>query len=266
MRHGPNGKKCELWLRLRALIQHRLRKLDNQSSRVLLLPTQIPLCGKLTLQDETQRVPKRGLGSRSMKRKRIPLLFFFVLLFFYGCATPQKAIYLAPSFEQKNVDLITILPIVDARAQSWFEIKESDLQQIVYPAAEGVLIEKGYSVEYSEDVAGIHCLKFGRTSKLESECLRTVGPPNSRWVLVLFLNDFRMRTAYGGAVSTKMSGILIDRKEGLMLWRDLEYTGLSQRELVGKNMDTFLARDVIQNCSLKLIGSLPKKRAHPKGS
>lgn len=74
-----------------------------------------------------------------------------------------------------------------------------------------------------------------------------------------------MRTAYGGAVSTKMSGILIDRTEGLMLWKDLEYSGLSQRELVGKNMDTYLGKDVIHNCSLKLIGSLPHKGANPKG-
>ena len=193
------------------------------------------------------------------------LYLLFPVFFFNACATPQKAIYLTPSFDQKNVDLITILPIVDARAQRWFEIKESDLQQIVYPAVEGILVQKGYSVKYSDDVSGIQCLKFGRASKLTSECLQKVGPPDSRWVLVLFLNDLRMRTAYGGAVSTKMSGILIDRTEGLMLWRDLEYAGLSQRELAGKNMDTYLGKDVIHNCSLKLIGSLPQKGANPKG-
>ncbi len=88
---------------------------------------------------------------------RNSLGYFLSLFLFVSCATPQQAIYLTPSFDKKNVDIITILPIVDARAQRWFEIKESDLQQIVYPAVEAVLIQKGYSVEYSDDVSGIQC-------------------------------------------------------------------------------------------------------------
>ena len=191
----------------------------------------------------------------------LPYLLLLVFPFLHSCATPQEATYLVPSFDQKNVDVITILPIVDARTQRWYEINESDLQQTVSPDVEGALIEKGYSVEYSGDDAGIQCIKFGPTSKPESECLQKVGPPQSQWVLVLFLNDFRMRAGYGGAVTVKMSGILFDRKEGLMLWRDLEYAGLSGSGVVSEDMDPFLTRDVIHNCALKLIDSLPKKRA-----
>ena len=36
-------------------------------------------------------------------------------------------------------------PIVDSRAQRRFEIKESDLQQMIYPVVEAGLIEKGYA-------------------------------------------------------------------------------------------------------------------------
>ena len=190
---------------------------------------------------------------------RIYLLCFISLFLIVGCAAPQKAVYVAPSFEQVNVDTITILPIVDSRAQRKFEVTESALQQIVYPVVETGLSEKGYTIEYSNEIGKGQCLKFGRSANLESDCLRNVGPPNSRWILVLFLQDFQMRSPYGGAASAKMSGLLFDRSEGVMLWRDLEYAGLSQRELVGKNKDTLIANDVLQICTSKLIGSLPKK-------
>ena len=202
---------------------------------------------------------------RLLKGMRIPLWFFLSLFLFVGCAAPQKAIYLAPSFEQLKIDTITILPIVDARTQRKFEIDESELQKIVYPVVETGLNEKGYTMEYSDEIGRIQCLKFGHSTNLESDCLRNVGPPNSRWVLVIFLQDFQMRTPYGGAVSAKMSGVLLDRSVGLMLWRDLEYAGLSQRELVGENRNTLIANDVIQLCTGKLIASLPKNRFHPDG-
>ena len=193
------------------------------------------------------------------------LLCLISLLLIGGCAAPQKAIYVAPSFEQLHVDTITILPIVDSRTQRQFEVTETALQKIVYPVVETGLSEKGYTIEYSNEIGRVQCLKFGHSANLAPDCLRNVGPPNSRWILVLFLQDFQMRSPYGGAASAKMSGVLFDRSEGLMLWRDLEYAGLSQRELVGKNKDTSIATDVLQICTSKLIRSLPKKSSTPQG-
>ena len=185
--------------------------------------------------------------------------FSFSLILLTGCAEPQRATYVAQSFEQIPVSTITILPIVDGRQQRQFEFNESELQQIVYPVVEAGLHKKGYSIEYSDDIAGVRCLKFGRSTNLKPECLQTVGPPNSQSVLVLFLQDFQMRTPYGGAVSAKISGVLFDRPKGLLLWRDLEYAGLSQRELVGPNRNTLITNDVIQLCVEKLIASIPKR-------
>ena len=195
----------------------------------------------------------------------ISALYILLVLLTAGCASPQKAIYLAPSFNEQDIKTITVLPIVDSRAQRYFDVKESELQNIVYPVVETGLSDKGYGVEFSDDTTGLQCLKFGRTRNVDTDCLRTVGPDNSRWVLVLFLQDFQMRATYGGAVSTKMSGVFVDKTDGAMLWYDLEYTGLSQRELVGKNRDTALAKDVIQNCALKLIDSFPKKNPSSSG-
>jgi len=195
---------------------------------------------------------------------RIPLGSILGLILIVGCASPQKASYVAPSFDQVNVDTMTVLPIVDSRPQRKFEIDESELERIVYPVADSGLNEKGYRVEYSDDSAGVQCLKFGRSLNLESECLRKVGPPTSRWVLVLFLQDFQMRTPYGGAATSKMSGILFDRSEGLMLWSDLEYAGLSQRELVGRGRNRSLTKEVLEISTGKLISSLPKRSSTPE--
>ncbi len=195
---------------------------------------------------------------------RIPLGSVLGLILIVGCASPQKASYVAPSFDQVNVDTMTVLPIVDSRPQRKFEIDESELQRIVYPVAESGLNEKGYRVEYSDDSAGVQCLKFGRSLNLESECLRKVGPPTSRWVLVLFLQDFQMRTPYGGAARATMSCILFDRSEGLMLWSDLEYARLSQRELVGRDRNRSLTKEVLEISTSKLISSLPKRSSTPE--
>ena len=196
---------------------------------------------------------------------RIRLLSFISLYLIVGCATPQKAIYVAPSFDQVNIDRITILPIFDARSQRPFEIKESDLQRVVYPTLETGLSKKGYTFDYSNEIGRPQCLKYGRSSDLAPDCLRNVGPSSSRWILVLFLQDFQMRSPYGGAVSAKMSGLLFDRAEGKMLWRDLEYSGLSQRELVGKNRDTLIENDVLQLCTSNLISSVPQKSSTSQG-
>ena len=181
-----------------------------------------------------------------MKKLNIPWSYLICLIVFSGCASPQKATFVAPSFNQAHIDTITVLPIVDSRTQRKFEIDESKLQQIVYPVVESVLKEKSYGVEYSEDSTGVQCLKFGRSLNLESECLRKVGPPTSRWVLVLFLQDFQMRVPYGGAATAKMSGLLFDRSKGLLLWSDLEYAGLSERELVGPGRNRSLSHEVLE--------------------
>ena len=208
-----------------------------------------------------RNIPSMG---RVAEKMRVPLGYFLGLLLIVGCASPQKARYVAPSFDQLNVDTMTILPVVDSRPQRKFEIDESELQRIVYPVVESGLNEKGYRVEYSADMAGVQCLKFGRSLNLESECLRTVGPPTSRWVLVLFLQDFQMRTPYAGAATAKMSGILFDRSEGLLLWSDLEYAGLSQRELVGPDRNRSLTQEVLKISTSKLISSLPQKSSTPE--
>lgn len=192
-------------------------------------------------------------------------LSFISLILLMGCASPQKAIYLAPSFDQLHVDTITLLPIFDARTQRKFEIDEFQLQQIVNPVVETGLNEKGYTMALSNEMGRVQCLKFGHSTNLEPDCLHKVGPPNSRWILVIFLQDFQMRSPYGGTASAKMSGVLFDKSEGVMLWRDLEYAGLSQRELVGENMKTLIVNDVIQLCTGKLIDSLPRKISNSKG-
>ena len=196
---------------------------------------------------------------------RIRFLSFIYLLLIVGCATPQKAIYLAPSFDQINVDKITILPVFDARSQRLFDVKEADLQRIVYPTLENGLSQKGYTFDYSDEIGRGECLKYGRTGNLDPDCLRNVGPSDSRYILVLFLQDFQMRSPYGGAASAKMSGLLFDRTEGIMLWRDSENSGISQRELVGKNRNTLISNDVIQLCTGKLISSVPQKSSTPPG-
>ena len=199
-----------------------------------------------------------------MRKLSIPWSYLICLLVFSGCASPQKATFVAPTFEQAHIDTITVLPVVDSRTQRKFEIDESKLQQIVYPVVESVLKDKSYGVEYSEDSTGVQCLKFGRSLNLESECLGTVGPPTSRWVLVLFLQDFQMRAPYGGAATAKMSGLLFDRSEGLLLWSDLEYAGLSERELVGPGRKRSLSHEVLEISTRKLITSLPKKKSTPE--
>jgi hypothetical protein len=206
---------------------------------------------------------KPSMG-RFVEKMRVPLGYILGLILIVGCASPQKARYVAPSFDQVNVHTITILPIVDSRTQRMFEVDETELQRIVYPVVESGLNEKGYRVEYSDDIAGVQCLKFGRSLNLESECLRKVGPSTSRWVLVLFLQDFQMRTPYGGAATAKMSGILFDRSDGLLLWSDLEYAGLSQRELVGPDRNRSLTIEVLEISTRKLISSLPKKSSTPE--
>lgn len=133
------------------------------------------------------------------------------LFLFIGCASPQKALYLDPEFEKMNIDTITILPIVDSRTQRKLEISESKLQQIVYPIIATGLNEKGYTLEYGNETAGIQCLKFGRSSNI---------PPIPDGFWPFFLQDFQMRTPYAGAVAAKMAGIVFDRKKGKMLWRD----------------------------------------------
>lgn len=193
--------------------------------------------------------------------RRCPLWCLLVIVLMVGCAAPQKAIYLAPTFGQVHVDTITLLPIVDSRTQSQFGIDEPLLQNLINPVVETGLNAKGYKVEFSSDSRGVQCLKFGRSPKLTPECLRSVGPPSARWVLVLFLREFQMRSPYGGTSTAKMFGILLDRSDGLMLWSDLEYAGLSQRELVGMNRNRSLSKEVIQICARKLINSLPQKKS-----
>ena len=186
---------------------------------------------------------------------------FLGLIFMTGCISAQKPMYLAPSFKLFDIQTITILPVLDSRAKGGTEIEQFELQEVVNPIVEADLKKKGYDIEYSNEFGGDQCLATDDSMNLATECIRSLGPQNSTWVLVIFLEDFQRRKAFGSGVTVRMSGVLLDKSQGLALWRDQTHAGRGRGGLVGMAMDGLLDKEVMQECTRNLFSSLPPSKS-----
>jgi hypothetical protein len=116
---------------------------------------------------------------------------------------------------------ISVLPIVDARAGRKTYVKMEAIQEIVV----GRLKKKYYSAAAAATSGEAGEIAIEDMDSPRPAYVKTLGPANERWVLVIVLTDvnsggLKNNSFLGslGSSNAELSGFLFDKEKGVMIW------------------------------------------------
>lgn len=188
--------------------------------------------------------------------------FFTLGVFFVGCAGPRTPIHLDPSFSKRQIDVITLLPIVDIRKDKSFEI---DLEEKIRVPVQEILEEKGYSVTTPRIFAEGSQPSAEEISEMDVSELSMLGPSNSDFLLLVYVED--VSSTYAVISSTfkiETAATLIDRKGRSSLWRDKGVGSSGSGGLITSVLMKGLNRSfAISNSLDAMLSTFPEKDEKP---
>lgn len=188
----------------------------------------------------------------------VGMLSFLVLL--AGCATTRMPILLDPSFSDRQVTTVALLPIVDRRRDRSFSI---DLDSQLGARTEKQLRSKGYEViKVSQTEASSDPYGSERLLDMDAEYIASLGPPEADAVLAIYVDD--VLSSYKVLVyefKIEAIGTLVAKSDQKELWRDKGIGTQGQAGLISgllQGMNRSLAMDL---CVGGMLSALPKASA-----
>ena len=182
------------------------------------------------------------------------------LLLLAGCATTRMPIVLDPSFSDRQIATIALLPIVDRRRDRSFNI---DLDNQLGARAEKLLKSKGYAVtKISPPEASNNPYGSERLLDIDIEYVASLGPPEADAVLAIYVDD--VLSSYKVLVyefKIEAIGTLVAKSDQKELWRDKGIGTQGQAGLISglfQGWDRSLAMDL---CVGGMFATLPKASA-----
>jgi hypothetical protein len=188
-------------------------------------------------------------------KKKLSLLLVFLLL--VGCAgTLKQPIYMAPEFSSQVIDQITLLPALDFRIDKKINV---NLQNQIQRAGAKNLDKRKYSVLISEDLGSVEQITEDDLKTADPTWIAQLGPTESRWVMVLCLIDVTTKLTFGSTGNAEVSGVLFDKENKTVVWRDKGIGRAGQGGLLGMAMKGTMDNEAISNAMYNLFASFPKR-------
>ncbi len=194
-----------------------------------------------------------------MNTTKEPLKWFFLLmsLLTAGCAaTLKNAVYLDPGFQSSAVQEITLLPIIDARIDTTFEV---NMEKQIRKEVKDRLVSSGYRVNITSTKGTSEGLIEEKLKTADSQLIKQLGPPASRWVMIVFLNDVETKLTFGSTGNAEISGFLFDKETGTRIWQDKGVGQAGQGGLLGMMMKGASGDDAIERAVKDLVQSIPER-------
>lgn len=159
------------------------------------------------------------------------LVFGFIFVFsLSGCGPKPVPIFMDPDFENMNFNTVTLIPVIDRRVDKSYEFNyEKDIGNRI----EKKLKKYGYTVirldSFSEEVD----IPNDEIAEMEAHELRILGNDKTEFMLVPYLDDASSKTALGYSFKIEVTGMLINKQSGSMLWKDKGIGSAGQGGLYG---------------------------------
>lgn len=146
------------------------------------------------------------------------IIFIVIALCQFGCASSSYTlVYHQKDFKPHNLDVITVLPVVDARQQVFektnFEEETEEIQELIIKK----LKKKGYACKAIYDANAMGNILPTQIPFLDASRISKIGPGDANWILlpvVIALKPFMGAT-------TKQSEIvfyLFEKPTGELVW------------------------------------------------
>jgi hypothetical protein len=160
-----------------------------------------------------------------------------------------------PDAKFMAVEQIVILPAVDARAGKKGRV---DLNRWLRKSAQKDLKRKNYSVSLSDSTGDVGEIVEEDLSGPTPQWIKRLGPPDSRWVMVIGINDVHSKTTFGSTGNAEVFGALYDKEAGSVLWNGKGIGQVGQGGLMGMAMKGAMSASAIQIATLNLLHEIPK--------
>ncbi len=166
----------------------------------------------------------------------------------------------APPVEPRfmAISRIEILPILDFRIDKKDKVNFQGLSKI----ATGIVQRKNYVAYATDDRGTAGEIAEEDLDDAKPEWVKRLGPSDSRWVLVLTLNDVHSKMTFGSTGNAEMGGFLFDKRDGSVVWKKTAMGKEGQGGLLGMAMKGAMIDAAAQTAVTNLLADIPER---PKG-
>jgi len=173
-----------------------------------------------------------------------------------GCAaTLRQPILLEPGFQFSSVEHIGVLPPVDARVEKKNRV---DLPRQINRPAMSILSKRGYQVTAVQDTGEVGEITEEDLKEAKPEWVNRLGPPTTRWVMVLCLADLRTKLTFGSTGNAEVTGYLFDKAVGKLVWKDKGVGQVGQGGLLGMAMKSTMDDSALGVAVSNVFATVPK--------
>jgi len=162
--------------------------------------------------------------------------------------TPPDPMFMA-------IQNISILPVVDARAGKKASVNLGKLQGSLAKT----LKRKRYPVVAAGSTGEAGEIAIEDMQAADPAYIKKLGPPDERWVLVVFLEDITSKITFGSTGNAELTGYLFDKEEGKLIWQNKGIGQSGQGGLIGMTMKGMMKGAALDNAVLSLLGSIPRR-------
>lgn len=154
-----------------------------------------------------------------------------------------------------GIERIVVLPTVDARSGEKASVKIENIRKQVMNS----LKKKNYLVEAAAAPAEAGDLVEEELREARPDWVRSLGPAESRWVMVVCLNDLASKMTFGSTGNAELSAYLYDKQEGALIWQAKGVGQSGQGGLAGMMMKGMMKGEALGMAARNLMRDVPKR-------
>ena len=155
------------------------------------------------------------------------------------------------------IDSVTVVPIVDLRPGQKDSANLAKLQKVVASSMK----RRGYPPVMADSSGDSGQIAEEDLLDAKPSWIQRLGPPSSRWVMVVCLHDVHSKLTFGSTGNAEMSAYLFDKEKPELLWSGKSVGRAGQGGLLGMTMKGAMKSAAMSSAVVALVSQLPK---HPK--
>jgi hypothetical protein len=194
-----------------------------------------------------------------MKTDRIRIFFAAgVASVLIGCvnAKPPPPLRSAATFRPEQMDVVHILPVVDARADRSLN---TDFNKIIQNSAAGYLKRQGYQAKTLSAADAGAAIAPDDVREATPEWVKQTGPSGSRWVMIFVIEELSRSIKLGSTGNAEVILSILDRQTGEVVWYDKGLGRVGQGGLIGTLEGATMDDGAVKAAVNNLLWKIPKK-------